>query len=75
MVAAGPYISAKDITDPIGNFVAHSKTMDPGSWNTRPFQIVGQGATVGVISQIQLFYELLTGGRPALFLLTTLVRQ
>ena len=47
MVAAGPYIHAEDITDPIGNFVAHSKSMSPGSqWDTRPFQIIGQDATV-----------------------------
>jgi hypothetical protein len=47
LVEAGPYISADQIIDPIGNFVAQSKTMSPGGWSTRPFNIVGQEATCG----------------------------
>lgn len=47
LVSKGPYISAEQLQDPIGNFVATTKTMGPGQWHATAFTIVGQDATCG----------------------------
>ena len=45
MVAKGPYITADQLQDPIGNFVATAESMD-GIWETKPFHV---GVRVRVI--------------------------
>mmetsp|Transcript_11848 Transcript_11848/g.35720 ORF Transcript_11848/g.35720 Transcript_11848/m.35720 type:complete len:440 (+) Transcript_11848:198-1517(+) len=53
LVHAGPYISASELSDPLGNFVATTRSMAPGVWTTKPFRIVGQDATCGNTSVIE----------------------
>ena len=47
LVNAGTYVSASDLSDPGGNFVARSTSMRPGGWTTSAVKIVGQDATCG----------------------------